>query len=171
MKLKLHHLIYAAIAVAALVLLFGRGGAEGAIRRHLDDLAETIAKDGDEGGLALAERARRLGQAFTDGFVIALEPFAVEIRDRATLGRQFAAYRHGTQSIEARFTAVEIALGDSQRSATVLADAMLTARWQDARPPGRERYRLRFDYLLDRGDWRIERLTLVEVIEGPARLF
>lgn len=170
MKIKLHHLIYAGIAVALVAIFLGKGGPEKAIERHMIALAGQIEKSGEESGLVLAERARTLGEAFTDPFRITLEPYGLEIADRGTLARQYAAYRHGSESIEARFADVEIDLGANERSATVLADAVLTARW-DGGGSGRERYRLRLDYVLVGGDWKIQRLTLLEILEGPDRLF
>lgn len=170
MKLKLHHLIYAGILIALGVIFLGRGGPEKAIARHVKSLAAQIEKTGDESGLALAERSRALGEAFTDPFTIDLAPYGLEIADRGTLARHFAAYRLGTETIEARFADIDVDIAANERSATVLAVAVLTAKWQDARP-GRERYRLQLDYVLIGGDWKIERLILLEVLEGPDRLF
>ncbi len=168
MKLKLHHLIYAGIVIAVAVIFLKGGGAEKAIKRHLSVLEEQIEKSKGETGIALADRARTIGSAFSDPFTIALEPYGLEIKDRATLARHFAAYRQGTRAVEARFTDIDVALGPNERAATVVVDAVLTATWDDGQT-GRERYRLRFDYVLIRGDWKIERLTLVEVLAGPER--
>lgn len=172
MKIRLHHLLYAGVAVAAVFLIMSRfGSEERRVAARLDALAQLVSKDGEESALALAERGRQLAALFSDDFLIALEPYGAEIRDRASLTRQLAAYRQGTERIEATLADVEIALGRGERTAQVAADAVLSARWSDGRPSGRERYRLRFELAKISGDWKIERLTLVEVIEGPERFF
>lgn len=166
MTLRAPHLVYAAVAVAAVVLLVrGCGSEEKRVMRRLDDLAEIVDRGEGESALDTAARARRLGEMFTDPFTVRLEPFGQEISDRQGLMRTFAAYRGGYRRIEVGWRDVEIAVAPGERQAS--ATAVAVASGLDAGGlPARDAFRLTFRWQREDGEWRLREVVLVEVLEG-----
>ncbi len=165
MTIRLPKLVWAGVALLVILgLVRGCGGEERKVRRALEDLGALIERKEGESQLAAADKARRLGQQFTQDFQVRLDPFGVTLGDAQALGRSFFSYRAGYQTIDVAWKDVEIEVAPEGRRSQVATIAVLTGRSQAG--PARESYRLRFTLRKEEGLWKIHEAVLVEVIEG-----
>ena len=160
------YVLYGALAGAVVLWLLSNLATpdEAKIRRQLDRVEELIAKSGEEKALASADKARRLGELFTDDMAIRLRPVGQEIHSGAELVRPFVGLRHGMESIEVSFDVEELVVGADAPVATLSARATVTGRGSGR--SGSESFRVVMAWKKVRGTWLIESFDVVEQLEG-----
>ncbi len=167
MKGRASYLLYAVLAAAVAIWLFGRlGGEERQIVKRLERLEELVEKDGAEGDLVAANKARNVGLLFAREFAIDLRGRARgAVTERPRVAQVMLRYRSAPSRIELTFRDVEVELAEGGRSAemTALAAASATTGGELQH----RRFRLAFNWLKEDGEWVIRRAELVEELEGP----
>ena len=138
------------------------------INARLDELASLVEKTAGEGQLVGAGKGRKIGELLTPSFEIVITPYGERVTDRGELLRLSLAYRSGTSTVDADFRDRRLEIGPAGRTATLETVAVLSGR--DGEIPRREAYRVTIAWRLDGGQWLIERLEVLEVLEGLAPL-
>lgn len=158
MSRRLYPLLYAGLAIAAVVWLVGRiGSPQGKIHRQLEQLAEVLAKDGPESAVEQAAKGHRLSGFFATGFTLDLGPYG-QVDRVGEVARMAAGYRNRHDRIAVSFSDLETSI--TGQVATTLA--MVRVASGALGSGGRESYRLRLQWRQEGGDWRIVRLELLE---------
>lgn len=160
------YLLYGVLAAAVVIWFLSTLGTpdETKIRRQLDRVEELIQKSGEEKALESADKARRLGELFTDDMRIFLRPVGQEITSGAELVRPFVGLRHGMDSIEVFFDVEELSVGADAPVATMTARATVSGRGSGR--SGSESFRVVLAWKKVRGSWLIESFDVVEQLEG-----
>jgi hypothetical protein len=162
-----------AVAILALAaILAGLGLWWTSDRRRVlaafEALQEQLEKRGPEGALDRLSHARAVSELFADGFLILAQPFEERIDDRQQLMAIVDRYRESAERITVSDSDVELTL---RANATAELTATLEAVGVRADGPGRERLRMRFAWREDGGDWRIQELELLEVLDSSGLFF
>ncbi|MEM9554346.1 MAG: nuclear transport factor 2 family protein [Acidobacteriota bacterium] len=164
MKLRSTHLLYAALAVGAVVWLLSRLGdsPEAQIRERFARVVELVEKAPGEGALEAAERARTLGAHFTPTFSLDV-PQAGSIGSREALVRPFVGLRQPLERLEVVLTGVDVAV-ESEVGARLAARATVVATGGAAGggPLRQGSYDIVTHWRRDGDTWRIESLRAVE---------
>ena len=166
MRSRTAYLLYAVLALAVGVWLYTTwSGDRRRIERQLDRFRSLVEKEGEESALAAANQARLVGELLTRDFSLHLEPYAPVLTDRRELTRVILGYRTRASRIGLDFRDRELALDESSRigDMTLVAAISGTADGQAYR----EGYRLRLRWVPEDGEWRIQRVDLLEVLERP----
>lgn len=162
MTLRAPHLLYAVLAVGALIWFVTRGGSgpEAEIRGRFDEIVELVEKEPDEGALEAAERARTLGKHFADSFALDV-PGAGTIAERDALVRPFVGFRMPVDRLEVLVPTLEIEVAPSGQSARLVATVAVIGT---GGPSGMRRgtYDVEAEWRRDGGDWRIAALQARE---------
>jgi len=164
-KLRSSYVLYGVVAIALAVWalsLLDRDARR--IRRRLAEIEELIEKNGQENSLVAANKARLLGGFFTTAFEIDILPYSQVVTDRQQLMRAAMGYRSRSQRIGVSFCEQDLAIDGERRSADMELVAELTGRRVSLAP---ERYQLRMQWSEEDGEWRIRRLEVLEMPEGP----
>ena len=163
---RLPKVLYGALALAVLLWLYNSWNSdERRLVRRLDALRGVVEKSRGESDLEAVHRARKLGGFFAREFRVEGAPFGV-FSDRQRMGQLFVQYRRHSESIGVGLSGREVELMGTGpgKAAQVALVATLTGRTgTDFR---RESYRLLFLWVEEDGEWVIERLELLEVLEG-----
>lgn len=164
--MKPSYVLYGILAGAVLIWLLSSLGTpeEGKIRAQLDKVAELVAKDGEEKALESADKARRLGELFTDEMVIALRPVGMEIHSPAELVRPFVGLRQGVDTLGVSFDVEELTVAEGHPTASMTARATVVGR--GTQQNGRQAFRLKLAWKKVRGTWLIESFDVVEQLDG-----
>ncbi len=128
----------------------------------LDALEEAAEKSGPESDLVRLAKARELLARFAPGFVVFARPYAGTITDRQQLAAVVERYRS---------TASRVAVSDRDRQLEVrdngTAELVCVLRVDGLRDvgPGRETFRVRIGWRREGGDWLIQEVEILEVLE------
>ncbi|MEM8962205.1 MAG: nuclear transport factor 2 family protein [Acidobacteriota bacterium] len=164
MKIRPSTLLFAIVAAALLVWALGTfTGEEGKVRRQLDRLGTVISKSQGENALATVDKASQLIQLFSDDLTVDLGPYNQVIADQRQLTRAYAGFRQSREDIRVGFSDTQIELGDPLPTASMTTTATLSASGDGG---GRGVYRLALRWRKVEGDWRIEHLEILEVLDG-----
>ena len=160
------YLLYGVLAGAVLIwLVRGWGTSEEAkIQAQLDEVASLISKDSDESALESADRARQLGELFTEEMVVHLRPLGMEIRTGAELVRPFVGLRSGMSQITLSFDVEELEVAESFPTAAMITRASVSGQGEARN--GRESFRIKIAWKKVRGTWLMESFDVVERLEG-----
>ena len=134
-----------------------------AIRRQLQNLRELSAKDGAEQGVEPLRRAARIGDLFTDPCRFVFEEYdGEETLDRKTLINHVLHLRNRTQSLHLSLHDTEIVIIADDTAGVTTTLRVESSGNEDLFTDVRE-----IDLGMQKadGDWRIARVTLVEVLE------
>jgi hypothetical protein len=166
MKSRTTYLLYAVLAAAVGVWLYNSWSSDRRrIERQLDRFRSLIEKEGDESALAAADRARRVGELLARDFALHLEPYAPVLTDRRELARVVLGYRSRASRIGLDFRDRDLALDETLRIGDMTLVAAIAGTADGRRYS--EGYRLRLRWVPEDGEWRIQRVDLLEVLERP----
>lgn len=170
MKSRSIQLLYAVLIVAVAFWIWSQWSSDRRrIQRQLGRLQDLIEKTGDENSLTAANKARQVGNLMTREFEIGLEPYAGVVTDRARLSQVVLGYRDASSRIGLDFRDQELGLDETHGFADMTLVATVTGAIDGN--SYRERYRLRLRWIEEEGEWLIQRVDLLEVLEGPQGLF
>ena len=163
-----------ALAFATLVGLLSAGfwllfqGDERRIERNLKRIQKLVAKGPGEGRLEGLRRVREIAGFFADSFEVEAEPLGFHSSDRQSLVAGILQYRSFSDRIAMRVRDKEHFVDDRLARATTHLTADFLTGLVDL--TGREVYRLQINWVKESGDWRIDFVRLLEVVEGPGWL-
>jgi hypothetical protein len=162
--------LYAVLAVAVAVWAYDQWNSDRRrIGRQLSRLQSLVEKDGDENALSQASRAAEVGELLTAAFEIQLGPFSTAVTDRARLSQVMYQYRSRASRIGVDFRDQELTIDDRLR----IGDMTVVAAIDGTADGGfyREAYRFRIRWVVEDGEWRMQRAELLEILEGSPGLF
>ncbi len=142
-------------------------GAEGQLERNLNQIQELVAKRPGEKRLEGLRRARDVTRFFDEGFDVEAEQLGFNSSDRQSLAAGIHQYRSSSDRIGVRFLDKEHFVDENLGRATTHLTAEFLTGLVDL--TGREAYRLQINWVESSGEWRIDYVRLLEVIEEPAR--
>lgn len=164
MRIRLVPLLWLALAVGVAVWGWRTWASEERrLLRRLDALAENLSRQPGESDLEAAARSRALGTFFADPFSVEVAPIAAEVSDRDRLAQLAFGYRRSRERIGVDFRDVDLALDERLASAVLAARVVVTASGDGL---DREAYRVEIHWRKVAGEWSIERLRVLEVLEG-----
>lgn len=168
---RLPFLLYGLLGLAVVVyLLLGRGGDRERIEKRLGEVGALVEKSEPESDLEALGRARGVGERFTEDFEVRLVPFGEVIRDRGELLRSLFGIRDraNTIGIDFRDKRVEVTPGPERKAAEVQCIVVVTSDSELGR--SRDRYRFHFYWIEEGGEWWLQRVDLMEILEGGSLL-
>ena len=158
--------LYVVLAVAVAAWFFSqRGGDERRILRQLESLRETLEKPTGEGDLAGVQKARELGEFFTQSFEIRGEPLGV-LTDRQRMMQVALQYRRSVDSVGVGFSDRQLALTGEGPGRLGEMELVVTLTGRTGVDLRRESYRVFFLWGLESDEWKIRQIELLEVLEG-----
>ncbi len=154
----------AAVAALAAWWWLGRDPDERAIGRQIERALELAEKQPGETQLAGLERAREIAELFAADFEVRARPLDFATRDRRELARAIVGYRAGAERIWARIEERELYVDEASRRAAM----PLTVEFGQGVSLGRARdaYRFQVSWVEEDGEWRMDSVELVEVVQG-----
>ena len=139
------------------------------IHARFDRAEELFAKSGEESQLDAFARVRGIVALFAPGFVVMARPYEGTVTDAQQLAGLVASYRGSAQRIAVGDSGRELVLraanGTAELTTTVTVDGVRGGG------PGRERFRVRVAWRKDDGDWRIQELEILEVLDSSGLFF
>ena len=154
--------IAAAVAVAILFSWSWVRSDERRIHRELDALLAAVEKSGPESPLDRLGHARSFAARFAGSFVVHAKPYEGTISDRQQLMGLVDNYREMSSSVRARAVDRELTL---RPNGTADLYAVIELDGAYGSGPGRERFRARFSWVEEDGDWRIAEAEILERLE------
>jgi hypothetical protein len=155
--------IAAAVAVALLLAWRWLRSDERRIHRELDEMLAAVEKSGPESALDRLGHARSFAGKFAASFVVLAKPYEGTITDRQQLMGLVDTYREMSSSVRARAVDRELTLRPND-TADLYAVIELDGAYGSG--PGRERFRARFSWVEEKGDWRIAEAEILERLES-----
>lgn len=137
------------------------------IDRQLTEIEKLMAKPPGERNLTALNKARLASELFADDFEFVAKQFDFHTRDRQQLMRGIQQYRSRAQTILMQILDREISVAAEQSRATSHVTAHFITKARDI--SGREAYRLQINWLEQEGEWRMDYVRLLEIIEEPPR--
>jgi hypothetical protein len=137
------------------------------IGRQLSEIEKLIAKPPGESNLTALNKARLAAELFADNFEFVAEEFDFHTRDRQQLLSGIHQYRSRSQTILMQVRDREISVVPEQHRATSYVIAHFITKARDI--SGREAYRFQINWLEQEGEWRMDYVRLLEIIEEPPR--
>lgn len=168
---RLPYLLYGLLGIAVGVyFLSTREGDEKKIERRLDAIGALIEKSGPEPDLDALGRARDVAEFFLDPFEIRLIPFGETLHDRPSLLRSLLGVRDraDTIGVDFRDKQIEVLPPPGPKRAEVRCIVAVTSNSELGRT--RDRYRFHFFWIEEGGEWWLQRVDLVEILEGASLL-
>ncbi|MEO8276063.1 MAG: nuclear transport factor 2 family protein [Thermoanaerobaculia bacterium] len=138
------------------------------IRARFASLQTELEKSGKEGTLDRFAHARAVDKLFADGFVIRAQPYEGTLTDRQELMAVVDRYRESAETVRVGASDVLLTV---RENATAEMSAIVEAVGERAGGPGRERLRLRIAWRKDDGEWRIQELEVLEVLDSSGLFF
>ena len=158
--------LYGLLALGVLVWWFGqRDGDEQRIGRQLDALREVIEKSGGEGDLEAVQRARQLGFFFARDFEVRGDPIGV-LTDRQRLGQIMLQYRRQSETVGLGFRDQQLEILETGGRKVGEMEVVATLTGRTGADIRRESYRVAFLWVEEEGEWLLEVVELLEVLEG-----
>lgn len=162
-----------AIAAGLLILIGGwwlfswYTSPERRIHGRLTEIQKLISKVPGENNLNALAKARAATDLFADSFEFEAEAFDFHTRDRQQLIAGIHSYRSRAQTILMQFPQKELSVDKKNGRATSLVTAHFITKTRDI--AGREAYRFQINWIEQDGDWRMDYVRLLEIIEEPSR--
>ena len=137
------------------------------VSRTIKEIQKLVSKSPGESDLVALGRARRVSEMFADNFEFRADGFDFYTRDRQRLAAGVHQYRSYSQAIAMRVRdkGLTIDKEHGRASSVLIADFVTQARDIN----GREAYRFRIDWVEQEGDWKIDFVELLEILEEPTR--
>jgi hypothetical protein len=159
----------AVLAIGLLIVFWStRSGDRRRIERQLDEFQELISKDSVETPLAGLNRARLITELFASRFEVRAEQLRFSTRNRRELASFIHGYRRGADRISMRVSRATLDIDAENRRATHRVDLQFTGGGPLGSPS--ERFRVQINWFEEEGEWRIDYVDLVEILEGGNRL-
>jgi hypothetical protein len=152
----------AALAVALLLALRWWRSDERRIHAAFDGMLAAAEKSGEESQLDRLGHARRFAEVFAFEFVVSAQPYSGTITDRQQLMGILDAYRSASRTVTARGVDRELTVRDN---GTADLFAVIDLDGSAGGGPGRERFRARFSWVRENGEWRISEAEILERLE------
>lgn len=162
-----------AIVVGLVVLLAGWGlwdwyfSPERRINAQLREIQRLISKAPGESNLEALAKARAATDLFAENFEFEARQFDFHTRDRQQLISGIQSYRSRAQTILMQFPEKELSVGHEGDRATSLVTAYFITKARDL--TGREAYRFQINWVGQEGEWRMDYVRLLEILEEPPR--
>ena len=161
----------ALVGVVALAVGWGIYGwhtsPERRINKQLGRIQRSISKAPDESNLTALSRARAASDLFAPDFEFVAEAFNFHTRDRQQLIAGIHQYRSRAQTILMQMPEKEISVDETSGRATSYVTALFITKARDL--TGREAYRFQINWVDEDGEWRMDFVRLLEIIEEPPR--
>lgn len=160
--------------LAALLLLVAiplvwiwRGSDKRRIEGRLDELCDAVSKQGPESALAALAKDRAVAELFAEPFEVRATQLGFSTRDRRELMRFVHGYRSGAERISMRADEESLSISPELRRATLVAGFV----FHSGGPLGSstERYRVQINWLKGEGEWRIDYVDLIDIVDAPGR--
>ncbi len=156
----------AAVAVAVW-LLHWYTSPERRIERQLGRIQRAISKPPGESNLTALAKARAATDLFADSFEFVAEPFDFHTRDRQRLIAGIHQYRSRAQTILMQLPEKQISVDAASGRATSYVTVLFITKARDL--AGREAYRFQINWVEEEGEWRMDFVRLLEILEEPPR--
>ena len=137
------------------------------IDNRLGQIQKLIAKAPGEDNLGALAKARAATELFADSFEFEARQFDFHTRDRQQLISGIHQYRSRAQTILVQFPEKDLAVNAGQARATSHVTVQFVTKARDL--AGREAYRFQINWLEQGGEWRMDYVRLLEIIEEPPR--
>ena len=137
------------------------------IDKQLDRIQELLAKSPGEDNLGALAKARAATELFADSFEFEAEQFDFHTRDRQQLISGIHQYRSRAQMILVQYPEKELSVDAEQGRATSHVTVQFITKARDI--AGREAYRFQINWLEEDGEWRMDYVQLLEILEEPPR--
>jgi hypothetical protein len=135
------------------------------IERNLATIQKLISKPPGESDLAALGKARSAAELFANRFEFEAEQFDFHTRDRRQLISGIHQYRSRAQTILMQLRDQELSVDERHGRATSHVTALFITKARDF--AGREAYRFQINWLEQEGEWRMDYVRLLEIIEEP----
>ena len=162
------------LAAAALVVIVGGWwwyswltSPERLIDKQLGRIQELVSKAPGEDSLGALAKARSVSELFADNFEFVAEQFDFHTRDRRQLISGIQQYRSQAQSILMHYPGKDLSVDPDESRATSLVTVQFFTQARDL--SGREAYRFQINWLEQDGEWRMDYVRLLEIMEEPPR--
>lgn len=137
------------------------------IEKGIKRMQKLVSKTPGESDLVALGKARNVSEMFADSFEFRAEGFDFYTRDRQRLAAGVHQYRSFSQAIAMRVRDKELTVDVEHRRASTYLVADFVTQARDI--TGREAYRFRIDWVEQEGDWKIDFVELLEILEEPTR--
>ena len=137
------------------------------INKKIQQIQKLVSKTPGESDIVALGKARRVSEMFADSFEFRAEDFDFYTRDLQRLAAGVHQYRSYSQAIAMRVRDKELVINEEHRRASTYLIADFVTKARDI--TGREAYRFRIDWVEQDGDWRIDFVELLEILEEPTR--
>ena len=162
------------LAVGAVVLIVGGWwwygwftSPERQIDKQLGRIQKLISKAPGEDNLGALAKARAATELFAKNFEFVAEHFDFHTRDRQLLISGIHQYRSRAQTILMQYPEKELSVDARQGRATSHVTVQFITQARDI--AGREAYRFQINWLEQDGEWRMDYVQLLEILEEPPR--
>lgn len=158
--------VAAALLVAAVAVWSWWSSDRRRLAARLDEVVELFEKSGPEDQLTSFGRTRAIVELFAPGFVVLAKPYEGTVTDRQQLAAIVQRYRDGSERID---------VSDSERAFEIdaargVAESAALFAISGGRGGGNERFRARVAWARIDGEWKIQELEILEVLEPGGRL-
>ena len=157
----------AALVIAGWLLVRWWVSPERKINKNIQQMQELVSKTPGETDLIALGKARRISDMFAGSFEFRAEDFDFYTRDRQRLAAGVHQYRSYSQAIDMRVHEKQLTVNEGHGRATSHLTADFVTKARDI--TGREAYRFRIDWVEQDGDWKIDYVDLLEIVEEPER--
>jgi hypothetical protein len=137
------------------------------INKKIQQIQKLVSKTPGESDIVALGKARKVSDMFADSFEFRAEDFDFYTRDRQRLAGGVHQYRSYSQAIAMRVRDKELTVDEEHRRASTYLIADFVTKARDI--TGREAFRFRIDWLEQGGDWQIDFVELLEIVEEPTR--
>lgn len=163
-----------AVALAGLLILLGGWWALGwytsperRINSRLGEIQKLISKAPGENNLNALAKARAATGLFADSFEFEAQQFNFHTRDRQQLISGIHQYRSQAQTILMQFPDKDLSVDPEHGRATSQVTAHFITKARDI--AGREAYRFQINWVEQEGEWRMDYVRLLEIIDEPPK--
>jgi len=137
------------------------------INAQLGEIQKLISKAPGENNLNALAKARSATQLFADSFEFEAQQFDFHTRDRQQLIAGIHSYRSRAQTILMQFPDKDLSVDPQHGRATSQVTAQFITKARDI--TGREAYRFQINWVEQEGEWRMDYVRLLEIIDEPPR--
>lgn len=137
------------------------------INAQLEEIQDLISKAPGENNLEALARARAATDLFAESFEFEAQQFDFHTRDRQKLIAGIHAYRSRAQAILMQYPDKEITVDPEHGRATSHVTVQFITKARDI--AGREAYRFQINWVERDGEWGMDYVRLLEILEDPPR--